>query len=121
MRQVTTFILAQNVLLTTAESHFAAAPKIEYDSKVKSQSLKAGHSLIIPVNVSGHPPCSVTWFLNGRPLDVSGDVRVETGENFSTLTIKPATGKHSGIFKVVAENPVGTDEAELEASVVGKQ
>ena len=87
---------------------------------MKSQSLKAGHSLIIPVNISGHPPCSVSWYLNGRPLDVSGDVRIESGENFSTLTIKPARGKHSGTFKVVAENDVGTDEAELEASVVGE-
>ena len=72
------------------------------------------------MNISGYPPCTATWFLNGRPLDVKGDVRVESGEDFSTLTIKPASGKYSGKFKVVAENDVGKDEAEMEASVVGE-
>ena len=51
---------------------------------------------------------------------MKGDVRVESGEDFSTLTIKPASGKYSGKFKVVAENEVGKDEAEMEASVVGE-
>ena len=100
----------------------SAAPKIDYESKVKSQTLKAGHSLIIPVNISGHPPCTVTWALNGRPLDVKApEVGIETGDTFSTLTVKPATGKYSGKFRVVAENDVGTDEAELEAAVIGKR
>ena len=45
---------------------------------------------------------------------------MESGEDFSTLTIKPASGKYSGKFKVVAENDVGKDEAEMEASVVGE-
>ncbi len=44
----------------------------------------------------------------------------DVGETYSTLTIKPANGKFSGKYRVVAENTVGTDQAELEASVIGE-
>ncbi len=67
----------------------AAAPKIDYESKVKSQTIKAGHSLILPVNVSGHPPCTVSWFLNGRALDTKAPgVNVETGQSTYKSTLQ---------------------------------
>jgi len=99
-----------------------AKPKLDYEDRLKDVvSAKAGASVILPVNVSGFPTPKVTWFHNGEEVSASSPgVKIENGEDFSTLTVKPATGEHSGKYSVRAENKVGEDEAEFTALVKDK-
>jgi hypothetical protein len=63
----------------------------------------------------------VTWFHKGEEINSTmPDYKIESEDDFSRLTIKPAAGEHSGSYKVKAENKVGEDEAEFTASVKDK-
>ena len=42
---------------------------------------------------------------------------VESGDDYSTLTIKDSKGTNSGTYKITAENKVGKDEAEFSVQV----
>jgi hypothetical protein len=99
-----------------------AKPKLDYEDRLKDTvSTKAGASIILSVNVSGFPIPKVTWFHKGEEINSSmPGVTIESEDDFSRLTIKPAAGEHSGSYKVKAENKVGEDEAEFTASVKDK-
>ena len=72
------------------------------------------------MELSGLPAPTVTWFLNETPIARATNVTMETRDKKSALTIKGAKGKDGGKFKVVAENDVGRDEAELTVTVMGE-
>ena len=94
---------------------------ITYDAVLKEGvSLKAGGSLILMVNISGEPQPRVSWFLGENQVyDGSDGTTIESGSDFSRLTIKPSRGEHSGVFKVTAENKHGSDEASFNVTVIG--
>jgi len=99
---------------------FTAPPKVEYDKKVESQTVKAGSMFIIGVTVSGVPNPKVSWFLNDQQITASSTVSIDTTSEYSTLQVKGTTSKEAGKYKVVAENKVGTDSAEFTVSVMGE-
>ena len=99
---------------------FTAHPKIDYDSKYReTQFVKAGSSLIISTNISGVPTPSTTWQKDGEPLAPSDNILIDSGDEFSTLTIK-STRKDTGTYKITAENEIGSDEAEFDVKIRGK-
>ena len=98
-----------------------APPEITYDNSYKEgMSLKAGTSLIILVNIKGHPRPVVKWNFNGQEVQPSADVTIEGDGTYSKLTIKRTTGFNSGKYTVVAENEVGSTDAEFNVNVKGK-
>ena len=93
-------------------------PKIEYDSKLKQpQKLKEGKSLSLPVTVSGEPNPEIKWFRNDEPITGPS---VEVKDTATSVKVKSVTAADSGTYKVVAENPVGSDSAEFTVNVKGK-
>ncbi len=99
---------------------FAGAPTITYDAKFKDQSMKAGHTLIILVDITGFPDPKVTWFHDDKELTQSDKVTIEGDNKFSRLTIKGTTGKNSGKYKVVAKNNIGEAEEKFDVTILGK-
>ena len=94
---------------------------ITYESKLKeTQKLKAESTLVITVNISGVPEPAVSWSFEDAELTVTNGTTIETTDAMSTLTIKGVSAKNSGVYKVVAENAAGKDEAEFTFSVRGK-
>jgi len=84
--------------------NFIAHPQLDYDNKLKSkQSIKAGGSLSLTVNISGIPSPKVAWLLDGETIEKSPRLTIETTEEFSTLTIKNATIEDAGNYKISAE------------------
>lgn len=63
---------------------------------------------------------TIEWNLNGRPIATSKNVRIESTPDSTTLTISKCGTSDSGVYKVVAENDVGSDSAEIQVSVLGK-
>ena len=102
--------------------NFIAHPQLDYDNKLKSkQSIKAGGSLSLTVNISGIPSPKVAWLLDGETIEKSPRLTIETTEEFSTLTIKNATIEDAGNYKISAENVVGKAEADFDIIVKGKK
>ena len=95
-------------------------PKIEYDNKFKGQLMtKAGKSQFITTNISGIPQPTIKWFKGEEPLEASEKVLIDTGMDFSTVTIKDSKKDDSAIYKITAENEVGSDEATFDLKVQG--
>ncbi|GFO38541.1 titin, partial [Plakobranchus ocellatus] len=96
-------------------------PTLEYDNRLKSaQTVKAGSTIVLKVNVAGIPYPNISWLLDGQQLDKSDRVSIETNKEFSTLTIKNATIKDTGVYTISAENVVGKAAADFEVNVKDK-
>lgn len=96
-------------------------PALEYDNRFKSaQTVKAGSSVALKVDVSGIPSPSVSWRLNGEILEKSDRLSIETTPDYSTLSIKNAVIEDTGVYTIVAENVVGKAVADFEVNVKGK-
>lgn len=60
------------------------------------------------------------WTLNGEILQPSTHVAIGTSAKGSKLTISNASVENTGVYKLVAENEVGTAEAEVNLQVKGQ-
>jgi hypothetical protein len=101
-------------------SAFAVAPAITYEDKLKStQNLKGGQKLVINANISGIPTPTAKWSHNDQPLEPSNHVTIETNSTYSKLTITEAVAENSGTYKMLAENEVGSADAEFTIDVKG--
>ena len=95
-------------------------PVITYDKKYSATIVsKVGSKLKIPVNVTGNPKPTVAWFYGEESLETLTDFSVETKNGSSTLTGSGLSAKHSGTYKVKAENKVGIDEATFDVTIKG--
>lgn len=96
-------------------------PKLDYDNRLKGvQNIKAGTTLSLPVNTSGIPNPTISWFLDEEPVEKSARVTIETTETMTTLTIKNTTLDDTGLYTVEAENDVGKAVADFEVNVKDK-
>ena len=99
-----------------------APPSLEYDNRLKgAQTVKAGSTITLRVNVAGIPAPTVHWLVDGQPLDKTDRVSIETNKDFSTMTIKNATVKDTGVYSINAENSVGKAAADFEVNVKGEE
>ena len=96
------------------------APAIEYDPKYKTQSMKAGMSIIILADISGFPVPNVTWFHNDQEVTQTDKITIEGDKKFTRLTMMGTTAKTSGSYKLVAVNDIGTAEETFDVTILGK-
>ena len=73
-----------------------------------------GEGVMFQVKVTGTPMPKLTWYHNEEV--VLADYSRELEDN-STLTLPSAETKHSGVYKLVAENHVGRKEKEVQLFV----
>jgi len=81
-----------------------------------TRTLKAGSSLVQQFTVSGVPVPSVTWSLNGQPLDATA---VSSTAELTSLSVKKCSVKNAGQYEVTATNEVGTDTVRFTVVVNG--
>ena len=81
---------------------------------------KAGSSLVLPVTVTGVPTPKIAWYRGEDQMYAGDGVSLQTTDTASTLTVKPVNGTHSGVYKVTAENKVGSDSAEFTVTIKGE-
>lgn len=62
----------------------------------------------------------VTWELNGEQLASDESRRVDNVDYNTKFSILRAKRAHTGKYKVKAVNSSGSDEAEIEITVLGK-
>ena len=97
----------------------SVAPSVQYDSRYSGAvEVKAGSTLILPVNFTGSPSPRVRWYRNGVPLlPIPGHVHIDTGDMFSTLTVMGIEVEEAGRFSVQVDNLAGTQSADFNVGV----
>ena len=80
----------------------------------KETHVVEGEGVLFQVKVTGTPMPKLTWYHNGE--EVFADYS-KALEDDGTLTLPSAETKHSGMYKLVAENHVGRKEKEVQLLV----
>uniref|UniRef100_A0A0N5A493 non-specific serine/threonine protein kinase n=1 Tax=Parastrongyloides trichosuri TaxID=131310 RepID=A0A0N5A493_PARTI len=93
-------------------------PKIDrgmlFDIKVKK-----GGIIDFDVNVEGEPNPKIQWLLNTTPLTVSSRTKIDDSQvNNTKLKTTDAERLDSGVYKIIATNEYGKDEAEVNVVVL---
>ena len=81
-----------------------------------TRTLKSGTGLVQQFTVSGVPTPSVSWSLNGQPLD---SAVISSSAELTSLTVKKCSVKDAGQYQVTATNDVGTDSVRFSVVVNG--
>ena len=77
-----------------------------------------GEHVIFNVSVSGHPPPMLMWYYDD--IEIEKDPSIDISGN-GTLSITSVEREHSGIYRLMGKNSVGTCSAELELSLVEEE
>ena len=94
-------------------------PTVDFDNRyLGTQEVKAGSTLILPVNFAAAPAPRVTWYRNGVPLQrMPGHIHIDNGEGYSTLTVMGIEQDEGGNYEVVVENSAGSDKTDFHVAV----
>lgn len=95
------------------------APKINRKN-LRNITVKEGEPIYLDVKVSGEPAPDVAWFANGKPLQTTNHKRVDNIPYNTKLYNDNPERKDSGTYKITAQNPYGSDTAEIEITVICK-
>lgn len=98
---------------------FLVAPKIDRRN-LHNLTVKEGEPILIDVKVSGEPAPEVTWYQDDRTVISTSHKRVDNVPYNTKLIHDHPERKDSGIYKIVAINKYGQDQAEIEITVVCK-
>ena len=96
---------------------FSVKPQIDR-ANLKQTMLKAGKVFKFDVNIKGEPPPTVTWFLADKEVVSQENVEIVNIDYNTKLNVIDAKRKNSGMYKIVAVNEHGKDEAEVEVVVL---
>ena len=99
--------------------NFAGAPHIELDTSLADVAIerKAGSTLDIEARVTGHPTPVCTWYHGDLELVSLNSVTVKSTTDGTHLTVRDVSGSDGGKYRLMAENKVGSDEAEIDVVV----
>nr|CAD7393168.1 unnamed protein product [Timema cristinae] len=97
--------------------HKALKPRIDR-TNLKPIVVRAGKIVKYDVNIRGEPPPTVKWFQGDKEIKSEGTVEIINIDYNTKLTITESIRKHTGLYKILAENQHGKDEAEVEITVL---
>lgn len=92
-------------------------PKIEH---IRDVTVHAGQPIKLDVKVIGEPPPTTIWHLNDKPLKNEDGLKIENEPYRTKLSIPKAKRGDTGVYKLVASNVNGTDDAEVRITVLDK-
>lgn len=95
------------------------APKIDRKN-LRNITVKEGEPIYLDVKVSGEPAPEVAWFVNGKPLQVTNHKRVDNIPYNTKLYNDNPERKDTGTYKIMAQNQYGSDQAEIEITIICK-
>ena len=71
------------------------------------------------IRVSGNPEPEITWYKDNLHVNNTPDTRITSNGGLHTLVIPEIFPEDSGLYKVVAKNPLGTVESTTQLIVEG--
>lgn len=94
------------------------APKIDR-STLDDITIKAGQAFKFNVKVSGEPMPTTSWLHGTQEIVSRGNLKVSHFDYGTKISVRMASRKDSGKYKVIAENINGKDIAEVKVTVLG--
>lgn len=82
--------------------------------------VRAGKPIKYDVNVKGEPAPTITWIQGKDEVKSEGNVEIINVEYNTKLNINSSLRKNTGVWKILAVNQHGQDEAEVEITVLCK-
>lgn len=94
-------------------------PVVEVDVKfTEGIIVKAGTTIRLPAIMRGIPIPTAKWAIEGEEITSEGNVKIDT-DNFSTvLSINECTRNHTGTYLLTVANPAGTKTVALNVTVL---
>lgn len=86
----------------------------------EDQKVRAGELVELFGKVTGTQPITCTWMKFRKQIQESELIKVENSESGSKLTILAARQEHCGCYTLVAENKLGSRQAQVNLTVVDK-
>lgn len=94
-------------------------PRIDRNA-MKAITLKTGKTHLFEIPVRGIPPPEYTWSIKDQVIETDTQFKTDAlTPNVAKLHVLDALRKRSGMLKLKAVNEHGSDEAELEYTVLG--
>lgn len=95
------------------------APRIERKN-LRPISIKAGAPFMFDVVVHGEPPPDVQWLIKDTPVRETTDLNITNKPYRTKLVCDKAERKDSAIYRIIAKNAYGIDEADVLVEVLSK-
>ncbi|XP_016288991.2 myosin light chain kinase, smooth muscle isoform X2 [Monodelphis domestica] len=86
----------------------------------EDKKVRAGESVELFCKVAGTQPITCSWMKFRKQIQESEHIKIETSENSSKLTILSTRQEHCGCYTLLAENKLGTKQAQVNVTVVDK-
>ncbi|XP_068921049.1 myosin light chain kinase, smooth muscle isoform X2 [Petaurus breviceps papuanus] len=86
----------------------------------EDKKVRAGESVELFCKVAGTQPITCTWMKFRKQIQESEHIKIESNENGSKLTILATRQEHCGCYTLLAENKLGTKQAQVNVTVVDK-
>nr|XP_020841639.1 myosin light chain kinase, smooth muscle isoform X2 [Phascolarctos cinereus] len=86
----------------------------------EDKKVRAGESVELFCKVAGTQPITCTWMKFRKQIQESEHIKIESDENSSKLTILATRQEHCGCYTLLAENKLGTKQAQVNVTVVDK-
>lgn len=112
------FIKYECSLIIPFKLHIVA-PKIDRRN-LKSITIREGEPILYDVKVSGEPAPDVTWSFNNATISTNSMYQIDNIPYNSRFYHSNPMRSDTGIYKIVATNKYGEDEAEVEVTVICK-
>ncbi|XP_043261539.1 uncharacterized protein LOC122402644 [Colletes gigas] len=81
---------------------------------------RAGQRIKLECEARGNPTPTLTWYHDGRPIEETMNLKIQTDGNRSNLVISEAFAKDAGCYMVVARNEAGEATVSCHVSVKGR-
>lgn len=92
-------------------------PRIDR-TNLKPITVHAGKPIKYDVNVKGEPAPTITWFHLDKEIKTEGNIEIINVDYNTKLNITKSVRKNTGIYRILAVNEHGEDEAEVEVTVL---
>ena len=79
----------------------------------QAQEKNEGDSVTLSCKADGNPVPTISWIINGSPIDVRGNSRISFSKNKEQLTIRDVKRTDSGAYRCVASNKFGNATSEV--------
>lgn len=95
------------------------APKIDRRN-LNPVTVKAGQAFSFDVKVKGEPAPTVRWKLKDKAVEERSDLSITNIPYNTKLVCDKSQRIDAGIYRIIASNAHGEDNAEVEVFVLGK-
>ena len=89
-------------------------------TNLQSMVVRVGQQIMLDVNIKGEPPPTVKWFFKGAEVKQDELLRVDNIDYNTKFYLMRAKRAHTGKYTIKAENSSGSDEAEVDITILGK-